>query len=135
LFRNEKENPKMAPDERQNLDRVVGGLEAKVDAFQANWQEQDRRAADGRKYLYEKVEAFGREVQGFGHQLAAVATDVAEMKPAVRDWVSAKNQAMGAKTAAGILGRLAYLAGGGVILLVGWFIEHASTILRAAAMH
>lgn len=119
----------MTDNEKQSLDRAVGKIEAKLDAFQANWVEQDRRASDGRKFLYERVENFGRDVQAMGHQLTTVVNDVAEMKPAVKDWVDTKNQAMGAKSTASILAKALYGLCGGLLIVVGWAISHASALL------
>jgi hypothetical protein len=115
----------MTADDNVQLNRLIG----KIEAFQSNWQEQDRRAADGRKYLYDKMEVLGRDVQGLTHQVTAVVHDVAEMKPAVTDWVNSKNQAMGAKTAASILGKGAYLLMGGLMLVAGWAMAHLSPII------
>ena len=53
------------------------------------------------------------------------------MKPAVRDWVQTKQQALGAKTAAGALGKVVYMAGGVLLFLAGWLIDHLPTIVSA----
>src|SRR6202021_3689080 len=78
------------------LGRMVAGVAAKVDAFQSNWQEQDRRAAEGRKFLYDRIEGFATNVQALAHKLESIDKDVSEMKPAVQDWVASKNRAEGA---------------------------------------
>lgn len=119
----------MGDDQHHDLTLLVGGLSTEIKSFKENWVEQDRRAAEGRKYLYEKMEGVGREVQGLTHQIAAVVRDVTEMKPAVTDWVNSKNQAMGAKTAASILGKGVYLLAGGVAALAGWALSHFSSVV------
>lgn len=116
-------------DDNQNLTLMVGGLKATIEAFQSNWQEQDRRAADGRRFLFDRMESLGSNVQDLTHQVKAVVSDVAEMKPAVKDWVDSKNQAMGAKTAASILGKGVYLMVGGIVALTGWAISHFSPLI------
>ena len=121
----------MTVEETQTFARLVGGIEAKVEAFQSNWLDQDRRAAEGRRYLYDKMETIGKSVGDLTHEVRGVMQDVAEMKPAVTDWVAAKNQAMGAKTAASILGKGVYLLAGGAVALAGWAISHFS----AAVLH
>jgi hypothetical protein len=120
----------MTADDTVALNRLVGGLEAKIESFQSNWQEQDRRASEGRKFLYDKMEGLGRDVQGLTHQVTSVVHDVAEMKPAVTDWVNSKNQAMGARTAASILGRGTYLLIGGLVMAIGWALAHLPSIFK-----
>src|ERR1700722_13711365 len=104
----------MTSDDTVQLNRLVGGLEAKIDGFKDTWVEQDRRAAEGRRFLFDRVNGLSRDVQGLTHQVTSVVRDVADMKPAVTDWVTSKNQAMGAKTAASILGKGLYLLIGGM---------------------
>ena len=125
----------MNDSETRALDSVVrrlessfAGLSASVNGFQENWKTQDERAAHGRQILYEKIDGFGRDLQGLTHQVRSVMQDVAEMKPAVTDWVNTKNQAMGAKTTASILGNGIYILIGGFFMLVGWALNHFSII-------
>jgi hypothetical protein len=114
----------MPPEELNQVSRIVGGLEAKIESFEQNWQEQDRRAADGRKILYDKFSDLQLGFQNLGHKVSTVMADVAEMKPAVTDWVRTKDKALGAKTAASILGKLAYGLAGAIMLGIGWAIDH-----------
>ena len=121
----------MNDSETRALDSIVRRLEsglaaltATVTAFQNNWSTQDERAAQGRRTIYEKVEGFGHDLQTLKVQVGALTKDVSELKPAVTDWVNVKNQAMGAKTAAGILGNAAYIGAGGLLVVAGWFINH-----------
>jgi|ERR1700721_1673965 len=107
------------------LGRMVAGLAAKVDAFQSNWQEQDRRAAEGRKFLYDRIEGFATNVQALAHKLESIDKDVSEMKPAVQDWVASKNRAEGAAWSAKFLWVLA----GGVVVGVGWLFDHFLAIV------
>lgn len=109
--------------DNNGLGRMVAGLAAKVDAFQSNWQEQDRRASEGRKFLYDRIEGFASNVQLLAHQLDVVVKDVAEMKPAVRDWVTSKNRAEGAAWSARIL----WVLGGGFVVGIGWVFDHFLT--------
>jgi len=115
----------MSDSDLQSFARIIGGLEAQVASFQANWIEQDRRASDGRKFLFEKVDGVGKEVQHLTHTVADVVQDVAEMKPAVKDWVATKNQAIGASGFA----RVAWALIGGLVVLVGWLGDHFFTII------
>jgi len=112
-------------DGNNGLGRMVAGLKATVEAFQTNWQEQDRRASEGRKELYNKVESFGLSVVELGHRLNTVAAEVAEMKPAVRDWVNTKNRAEGAVSSTRVLWGLA----GAFVVVVGWVFDHFLSII------
>ena len=76
----------MTSDDTVQLNRLVGGLEAKIDGFKDTWVEQDRRAAEGRRFLFDRVDGLSRDVQGLTHQVTSVVRDVADMKPAVTDW-------------------------------------------------
>ena len=53
------------------------------------------------------------------------------MKPAVRDWVETKQQALGAKTAAGAFGKVIYMIGGALLFMAGWLIDHLPIIINA----
>lgn len=122
----------MTREEMNALNRIVSSLEAKVestgakvDAFQQNWQEQDRRATEGRKTIYQKIEGYAREVQDLGHKVSSVIEDVKEMKPAVEDWVASKNQAKGAVISA----RFMWAVIGIVIASAGWLFAHYLSIV------
>jgi hypothetical protein len=114
--------------EEQALSRIIGSLEAKVEGFQNNWQEQDRRASEGRRFLFEKMDGVAREVQHLTHTVADVVQDVADMKPAVADWVATKNKAIGASGAA----RFTWALLGAAICGVAWIFEHFLTIVPHA---
>jgi hypothetical protein len=108
----------------EDIGRSLGKLEGALRGFQENWAEQDRRAAEGRRILYGKFEELQTGFIGITHQVAGVVRDVAEMKPAVTDWVRTKDKAIGATTAASILGKMSYLVAGSVIALAVWLVDH-----------
>jgi len=121
----------MAPDQDRKLAEVVYGLVGTVNAFKTSWEKQDTAARDGRRALYEKIEAHQLEVRnkfegvqstvsGIGHKLDVAILDINEMKPAVRNWVASKNWALGAKSAAVAIGAAIAVAGS----FAGWVIEH-----------
>jgi hypothetical protein len=114
----------MTVEESSKLESVVAALQAQVAAFQQNWQEQDRRATDGRKFMYEKIEGYARDVQSLTHQMAIVVRDVAEMKPNVQDWIASRNKAAGAA----MVLRLVWIFGGAALGAAGWAIGHFLTI-------
>src|ERR1700678_3549247 len=98
----------------------LGNLRATIDNLTTNWERQDRAATEGRRRLYESVDNFKTEIrESFDsvksevrdrmgkveHTVTQVATDVAEMKPAVQDWKPIKDQAKGAGWATRVLMR------------------------------
>jgi hypothetical protein len=122
----------MTKDEQQTLSRIVGAIEAKVDAFQANWQEQDRRAADGRKIIYEKVDSYARDVQALASSVAvltasvgSVVRDVASIKPAVDDLVATKNRAEGVAWSA----KIVWVGLGALVVFIGWVFNYFLSIV------
>jgi hypothetical protein len=115
----------MTNEESRTMDRIIGGLQAQLEGFQQNWQEQDRRAAEGRRILYQKIEGFGNDVIGISHKLEAVINDVKEMKPAVEDWVASKNQAKGAAWSA----KIVYVGLGAVGAGALWLFNHFVAIV------
>ncbi len=108
----------------ETLREAFGALKGSVEQFQKNWQVQDNRAAQGRKYLYEKMETVSREVQGISHKVDTVTAEVAAMRPAVADWIDSKNQAIGARVAVKFLIRFLWSIGGAIVVGAAWLIEH-----------
>ena len=122
----------MTKDEQQTLSRIVGAIEAKVDAFQSNWQEQDRRAAEGRKVIYEKVDGYSRDVQNLASNVAVltasvggVVRDLASIKPAVDDLVATKNRAEGIAWSA----KIVWIGAGALLVGVGWVFNYFLSIV------
>jgi hypothetical protein len=122
----------MTRDEMSALRGIVADIKAevaatgaKVETFQQNWREQDRRAMEGRKTLYERVEGYARNVQDLAHKVSIVAEDIKEMKPAVEDWKVSKNRAEGAFMSAKVF----WLAIGAIIASAGWLFQHFLSIV------
>jgi hypothetical protein len=113
------------------LGRQVARLDATLRAFQANWQEQDRRAVEGRRTVYDKVEGFGHQLLDLAHQVTDITKDVAEMRPAVRDWVTAKARAEGVNWAAKVL----WAVCGALLFGAGWVIDHVTALGPAIVSH
>jgi len=133
-------------DDRNNFGRLFDALQeqlkthatnatSQIKAFQDSWTEQDRRAAEGRRILYGKVEEFGKQVTDFGHEVrdntnkvAGLAKDVAEMKPAVEDWKESKNKAIGATAAVKTIWIVGGSVTGSILLFLGWLFGNFLTI-------
>lgn len=108
------------------LREAFGALKGAVETFQKNWEKQDERASDSRRYLYEKMGTVERTVDGLSHKVEAATIDIAQMKPAVTDWVAAKNRAKGVGTALGYVWKGLWAFGGAAAMAIAWFIEHFS---------
>jgi phage shock protein A len=80
-----------------NINRWIGGLQASVENLTRSWGEQDRKATEGRRELYRKFEELKNEVTRMTGRVDQLATDVAEIKPAVKKFEAAKNQNAGAQ--------------------------------------
>ncbi len=118
------------------LREAFGALKGTVETFQKNWEKQDERASDSRRYLYEKmatversVGAVERTVDGLSHKVDAATKDIAEMKPAVTDWVASKNRGEGVGTALGYIWKALWAFGGASLMALAWFIEHFTKVL------
>ena len=59
----------MPPEDTRSLTLMVGGLKAQIEAFQSNWAEQDRRASDGRKFMFERIEGVSGNVKDLTYQV------------------------------------------------------------------
>jgi hypothetical protein len=108
----------------EDIDRALGELQGSLRNFQQNWQEQDRRAAQGRRELYQEFSLLKDRISRMSADVENLAVDVREMQPAVRDWVIVKAQGIGASAAASWIGRALLLAAGGLLTFIGWLFNH-----------
>jgi|ERR1700722_1554435 len=122
----------MAPSEEQHLGNQVAGLIAELHAFRENWEKQDIRANESRKFLYDRMETVAKEVQKLTHDLLTVMQDVAELQPAVRDWVEQKARAEGASAIVKYLVRSLWMVGGAIVTIIVWVFSHYTTFPHVA---
>ena len=111
------------------LREAFGALKGAVETFQRNWEKQDERASDSRRYLYEKMATVERTVDGLSHKVEVVTKDIAEIKPAVTDWVAAKNRGEGVGSTLGFLWKALWSVFGAALMAAAWLIEHFTSVL------
>lgn len=96
---------------------TVGALKGAVETLTVTWAEQDRKANDGRRELYRKVDTLGTDITKMGKDIEFLSQEVSEIKPAVRTLENRGHQTRGAKAAMGLLWG-ALLGGVGAIAYV-----------------
>lgn len=110
-----------------DLNRLVGGLSASIDAFNENWQRQDAAATSGRERLYKRIESLATELRASAANLAArvaaLEQKVKDIKPSVDAFKDEKLRAEGEKR----LGLRLWAAMVFVAGLLGWAIHEAVT--------
>jgi predicted RNase H-like nuclease (RuvC/YqgF family) len=99
------------------INRLVGGLKASVENLTDSWKEQDRKATEGRRELYRKVDELSKEVTQMWGQVEQLGREFAEMKPAVRQFEDGQHRTAGATYVIRILWT-ALVAGIGAIAYV-----------------
>src|ERR1700678_3904897 len=125
----------MAPSEVHEVSRILGNLESAVreqsDAlkdFKLTWREQDDKATEGRKRLYESFDELKdstiNRMGAVEYQVSTLAADVQEMKPAIADLrlsdAQTKAYASGAITATKLWARIFYGIIGGAVASIIW---------------
>ncbi len=103
----------------------IGGLQATVATMVSTWQSQEANASQGRRDLHHKFDALRSEMHALAGQVAGALKDLAEIKPSVDAFETARDQAIGAqKLGKGIWAILVFLGlgtGSGVTwILANW---------------
>lgn len=80
-----------------DLYRAIGKLEGEVSALRNQWGEQDRKATEGRKMLYEKVEELGTKVTTVTGEVGEIKRDIADFKPIVDETRDRHQRSVGSK--------------------------------------
>lgn len=101
------------------MSRAIGRLDATVENLTRNWQEQDNKATQGRRLLYERFESLKDKVADIGARVDQLATDITGLKPSVRSFEDGQQRRAGARTLLGFMWG-GILAGGGAI---GWVVH------------
>lgn len=115
----------------REMSRSIGGLESTVKTLVSTWQAQEVNASQGRRDLHHKFDTLQVDVHNLGSQVAAALTDITEIKPSVKAFENAREQAKGAQK----LGKFVWgaLFGGGA--LIGWVIANWVTIMPKPPLH
>ena len=124
----------MAPSELNQVSLIIGGLQTAVETLTVTWREQDRRATESRQRLYESFDELKGDIRdrvaAMEHIVGRLASDVAEMKPAVEDWKAVKLEAKGATFTAKLMARGLYLLISAALVGAGWLFAHVTVLAR-----
>lgn len=104
----------------REMSRTIGGLESTVKSLVQTWQTQEASASQGRRDMHQKFDAVRLEWAGLAASVANAVKEIDEIKPSVRAFENAKQQAKGAQ----FIGKFIWAGlpiGGGVL---GWMIAH-----------
>ncbi|MHC2578247.1 hypothetical protein ACVI1J_009664 [Bradyrhizobium diazoefficiens] len=106
--------------------RTIGGLQVTVNTLTQQWRDQDEKASQGRRALYEKIEGLVDDIRTLEGQVKAAISDIAFMKPIVDGVIEARQQVKGAVKAGRWVHWLIFGSGGGAALL--WVASHFFTV-------
>lgn len=106
----------------------IGGLKANVENLRksvetmvSTWQMQEQNATAGRRVIHDKLDLVQKEVTGLSAEVKEISKDFTEIKPAINEFKSQREQQIGAKKlGARLVGALTLGAGA-----VGWGIHEA----------
>lgn len=98
----------MAGNDDGHVREELGALREAVDSLIRTWSEQDRKATDGRREVYHKLEELRNEgnrkfeelkdeVRETSSEVKTLARDFLEMKPIVRGFEIARHRSAGAR--------------------------------------
>ena len=76
----------------------IGGLKAAVEMMTTTWQSQERTASEGRRSLHDKFDALQKDVMRLTAEMENVSKDLAEIKPAIAVFKTARARQEGAQS-------------------------------------
>lgn len=88
------------------------------------WETQEKNASEGRRVLHEKVDAMKDSVVALGNRVGSVETRLTEIKPAVEEFESQREQQKGAMKLGKVLWTGMLAASGGMGGAIGWWFSH-----------
>jgi hypothetical protein len=115
----------------REMSHSIGGLQSTVTSLMTMWQQQEQAASQGRRDLHQKFDVVVKDVAGLTVKLDAAVKDITDIKPAVRAFENAKEQAKGAQTVGKMIWAALIAAGG----LIGWALANWITIGPKPPLH
>lgn len=112
------------------VSEAIGGLRATVEHLTETWQRQDREATEGRRRLHEKIEELTQQQQHLTSTVAQQASELAEVKPAIKRFEAQRQREEGARSLIKVLwmGIVAFATGLGYaaheLLIYFWPPKH-----------
>lgn len=115
----------------REMSHSIGGLESTVKNMMTMWQQQEQAASQGRRDLHQKFDSVGKDVAGLTAKVDRAVQDITDIKPAVKAFENAKEQAKGAQK----LGKIVWAVLFGTGTLIGWVIANWITISPKPPLH
>lgn len=105
----------MTGGEVHQVSAEIGGLKKAVEIMTSTWQQQEQSATDGRRQLHAKFDDVRNEVTKLAGRVDQMGRDIAEIRPAIDAFKSARERQLGAQW----MGKLIWLAFIGIAGAVG----------------
>ncbi len=115
----------------REMSRSIGGLESTVKNLMTMWQQQEQSASQGRRDLHQKFDTVVKDVAGLTVQVQEAVKDLVEIKPAVKAFENAREQARGAQKVGKWIWAVLTLSGGAI----GWMLANWITIGPKPPLH
>lgn len=96
----------------------IGGLKKSVEILTSTWQQQEQAATEGRRTLHTKFDDVRNEVTKLAGRVDQMSADMAEIKPAIDTFKSARERQLGAQW----MGKLIWVAFIGIAGAIGGLI-------------
>lgn len=106
-------------DNERETARAIGALEASVKHLTETWKHQDDEATEGRRRLHEKLDELKSQQEALAATVAQQTRELAEIKPAIESFKSARDQQIGAQKLGKLLWGAFLAAAGGVGYVIG----------------
>lgn len=85
------------------MSRAIGRLDATVENLTRSWKEQDDKAVQGRRMLYERFESLKDRVSDIGSRVDKLADDLTGIKPSVRSFEDGQVRKRGVRALLGLV--------------------------------
>lgn len=109
----------------------IGGLKVAVDTMTKLWQSQETAASEGRRQVHLKIDALKDEQQKLVARVNSMSKTLADIKPSVEAFESAKERAKGAQS----LGKWLFTAIGFLGTALGYALANWITITPKPPLH
>jgi Protein of unknown function (DUF1515) len=96
----------MTSGEIHQVSSEIGGLKASVELMTSTWQQQEQSATEGRRELHRKFDDVRNDVTKLMGRVDQMAAEMAEIKPAIKTFQSARERQLGAQG----MGKLIWMA-------------------------
>jgi hypothetical protein len=115
----------------RDMSHSIGGLESTVKNMMEMWRQQEQAASQGRRDLHYKFDIVGKDLAGLTAKVDSAINDIADIKPSVKAFEDAKEQAKGAQKLGKWIWGLLMLTG----TVIGWALANWISIGPKPPLH